>query len=256
MIGYGRRIRSHFLYSDRGSESNKKIGTVWVPIAGLIAFTLLLSGCEKHFDSLDEFEHYIKGEDSPYVQSVVRNGVRITVRYLPAEALMIPAYRRFLREKKVLLADTSLNEDQRIQWLDQEKAKLEQQKRMYERGIYFSLTIGFVDPSKDIVYHRMQRSFSEYSQWIRKLMFQLHEYIYLRTPAIDEIPLNTYHMERTFGLRKDRTFLLLFPDEFNGQKLISGSNRQLALVLREFGLGVGRLKFEFNVPVSPIHFQI
>ncbi|RMF60084.1 MAG: hypothetical protein D6748_04885 [Calditrichaeota bacterium] len=213
-----------------------------------LTLLVLLSGCEKRFHNLEEFEHYIKSKDSPYVKTIVKNGIRITVRYMPTEAMMIPHYRRYLRKQKNINRNTTLNKKQLAEILQKEKTVLKKQEEKYNQSLYFILNIAYEDPSKDIIYQKMQRGFGEYSRWLQKLLFHLKDYIYLQTPTMEEIPLDTYHLERTYGLRKDRTLLLMFPAEFSNHSLLSPVNRELTMVIKEFGLGVGRLKFEFELP--------
>ena len=100
----------------------------------------------------------------------------------------------------------------------------------------------------------MSEGYRAYSQWLQKLMFALQESIYLQTPTMDEVPLGMYHMERTFGLRKSRTFLLVFPAEINGQNLLDADNDWLKLHVEEFGLGTGQLTFTFELPFEDVQF--
>lgn len=221
---------------------------------GIIA----LLGCDntKTFNDIDEFEKYVKGDNSPYLQTVTQNGIKVSLRYMPTEAMMINEYRHFLESREKLLKDNLLSKEQQKSKLNNLKNELLERKKAYGQSIYFHLTIGYEDESRDIVYEKMRFGHGAYSEWLQKLMFALQESIYLETHSIPDIPLNMYHMERTFGMRKSRTFLLVFPVQFNGHNVLGGDNEWLKLRVNEFGLGTGQLTFTYKVPFKKLHFQM
>lgn len=224
----------------------------------ILIWIFLLLGCSKAktFNDLDEFEKYIKGDGSPYLQTVTKNGIVVSLRYITTEAMMLSAYRQYLETREKLIEDTSLSKEQRINKLNDVKKELLKQKGTYEQSLYFHLTIGYEDTSKDIVYEKMKVGYGTYSQWLQKLMFSLKEYVSLQSDAIGKIPLDMYHMERTFGMRKSRTFLLMFPVNFNKQDVLASENKWLELRVKEFGLGSGMLTFSFKLPLKGVKFQI
>lgn len=224
----------------------------------LFLWILTILGCNKTktFNDLENFEKYVKGDNSPYLQTISKSGRKVSLRYMPTDAMMINSYRQYLEVRTKLQEDTLLSKEQRISKLDDAKNEVLRRKNTYDQSLYFHLTIGFEDDSKDIVYDKMQKGYEAYSHWLQKLMFNLQQYIYLQTAAIDEIPLGLYHMERTFGMRKSRTFLLMFPAQFNEQHVSDPDNDWLKLRIKEFGLGTGTLTLEFKLPFEVVRFQI
>lgn len=220
-------------------------------------WTFLLSGCEqKTFDNLDEMDAHFRAKDSPYVQTVVRNGITVTARYMPTAAMMIPLLKRYEEKKTAVSTDTTLSQTMRDSLLNIAQNRLDAQRRIYDRSLYIALTIGFEDGQRDIVYQSMQSGFGNYSEWLQKLMFRLKEQFFLRTKSGEEIPLDAYHLDRTYGMTKDRTLLLMFPAVFNNRELLSENSSPVELVLKEFGLGVGRLKFEFDAAAPKTAFRL
>lgn len=220
----------------------------------LLFVSLFLVSCgPREFDDIDVFEAYIKGDSSPFLQTIERNGVRVSVRYLPTDALMIGSFRRYQQQEERIALDTSLTLDDRDRTLREAQITLNNERESYQKSIYLSLTIGYNDPNRDIVFQHMGNGPGGYSKWLQTLMFGLKDHVYLSSSSVDEVPLSTYHMDRTYGLSKNRTLLLVFPRDFNNESLDEGD---LALVLREFGLGVGVLRFDLDVPECEPHFRM
>lgn len=212
----------------------------------LLAFFFLIAlsaGCEKHFDSIEEYEKYVKSEDSPYAQTISRNGVKVTLRYLPTDVLMINQLKSFEKEKIKIEIDTSLNAEQKNEWIKKEKDELAKYRKSYDNGLHFMLTLAYEDENKDIVYDKGKAGFETYSEWLQKLLFKLDQYIYINSETQGEIPPSLTHLERSYGMYKHSNILLQFP---------KSSAKNIEIVIKEFGLGSGNLEFEFkNLSDSP-----
>ena len=247
------------------------------PRSILLGVLLIFIGCQKKFSDVDKFVEYINGEESPFVKTISKEGVKVTVNFLPADGLLIPSYRKLAkinsdttleqekrqkRKEKIPHAKTQRSQRKNISSLEKQKTKekireqIKKNKEIYNRSLYFQLTIGYEDETKDIVFERMKYGFDQYSEWLQKLAFRLKEYIYLKTELIDEIPVDTYHMERTFGMTKYRKILIMFPKRFNDIDLLNGDNEYIELVMDEFGLGAGKLRFRFEMPIEQIILAI
>jgi hypothetical protein len=231
----------------------------WKNCCRILFFTGLsaIIGCggSKTFDSLDQFEKYLKADSSPYLRTITENGVIVSLRYMPADALMVNSIRQFLDEKERLLKNPQLSAEQRTANINSLKTELLKRRETYQRSIYFYLTIRYEDPTRDIIYEKMKGGHEAYNTWLQKLMFGLKDNIYLQPASMDEIPLDQYHMERTFGLDKSGSFILVFPSEFNGRKVLDPENKWLQLHLEEFGLATGPLVFEFKLPLSEVKYR-
>ncbi|NOG99254.1 MAG: hypothetical protein HND52_14960 [Ignavibacteriae bacterium] len=213
----------------------------------LLCTLLIISSCRESYDTVEEYEKYIRSEEYPYLKTVVENGVKFQLRYMPADAMMITHYKHFEETKAKISLDSLLTKEVRDQRINEEVTRIKKTRDNYENALYFMLTIGYEDESKDLVYSSMQSGFSNYSNWLQKLLFSLNEYIYLQTPEIEEVPFSIYHMERNYGMMKTRNFLLSFPKEFNDIKILNSSNEEVKVVIDDFGFGTGKINFAFNI---------
>ncbi len=216
-------------------------------------FCLLFFGCSKSFDDLDAYEKYVKGEESPYRQTQVVNGVKASLLYLPTDAIMCNYYRNYLGEIKAAENDSSVSSAEKKKLIAEKKKEIEEIKKTFSNSVYFNLTLGYEDETKDLEYASMQQGFDVYSKWLNKLLFGLNEHIYLKTPELDEVPLVTYEMERSFGMTKSRNFLLVFPAEFNEKKILESN--WIKVKIKEFGLATGTLSFEYEMPLEEIEYR-
>ncbi len=145
------------------------------------------------------------------VHSLTINGVKITAEKLPADSL-----------QRLIFADLSLDEIETIS----------------KETFYLRLTIGYVG-KQDLVFQGAASRDLGYSEWLQRLSYHMSDYISLYTTDGNEIPLSSYQLIRTFGLRKDRTLLLAFSAKY--------MTEETTLVIKEFGLDTGRLNFKFRL---------
>lgn len=163
-------------------------------------------------------------------REIRKNGYLIKANFLPL--------RYFELRHLMVLPDSATQEAQ-----DQ---AVEEARRMYNNGIYFMVTIGYEDNSKDIMNEKIA-NFAEWSANLQKFYFKMGEYIYLQTAAEDEIKLSVYDFQNTFGYTKDRKMLLCFPKEFNDQPILSDDSKYARLNFKEFGFGIGKQSVEWEV---------
>ena len=215
-------------------------------------------GCNgpETFTDLDELEAYVTGDGSPHVRTITRNGIKVSARYMPTEVMMIPSYRRYLEALERPGKGHSPTQGQRVASPIDARGKLVERRRVYDRSVFFLLSIGHEDPAKDIVYDRMKRGSEAYTQWLQKLLFGLQEHVSLESASMGKVPLNTYHMERTFGMGKSRSFCLMFPAQVGGQSVLAPDAKWLELHLKEFGLGAGTLTLRFELPLQDVRYRL
>jgi len=185
----------------------------------------------------------VKGSDSPYSRHKVRDGIKVSVRYLPTDELLIQQYRQLEEMEKQAMAYQPIWPDSVKKAIDDAEEELSKSRKLYENSIYVAMTLGFEDGEHDIEYEPLKRGFHDFSDWTQKLQFRLNEYVSLETPDAGEVPISLYRMERTFGITKDRTFLLAFPEKFNGVHL---RESQVRLHLNEFGLNTGSFSIDID----------
>ncbi len=216
-----------------------------MPVAVLALTSLLAAGCgTKTFDDPDRFEQYVTSDIGPFVQSKAFEHVTVNARFATPEVMALSATKRLAEARAQLVSDTETPDSVKARRLADLKERATERKKQYGSSLYFYLTI---EPKEgDLVYSSLEnQGFGAYQQWIRKLLFGLQEKITLTTDTVEEVPLSVYRMDRTFGMSKSRTFLLAFPSAFNASDLTSSP---VTLVIEEFGLRTGRIRFTFDIP--------
>lgn len=169
-------------------------------------------------------------ENSEYYREIRKNGYLIKTNFLPM--------RYFELRHLTVLPDSATQETK-----DQ---AVEEARQFYGNGIYFMVTIGYEDNSKDIMNEKIA-NFAEWSANLQKFYFKMGEYIYLQTSNENEIKLSVYDFQNTFGYTKDRKMLLCFPKEFNDRAVLSDDSKYVRLNFKEFGFGIGKQSVEWDV---------
>ncbi len=175
---------------------------------------------------------------------------------MPTEVMMIRHYKRYYAKKVEIYSDSLLSQKEKETSISQLTDKLEKNRSNYENSIYFKLTIGFEDESKDIVYESMKMGYTNYNEWLQKLLFSLKGNIFLENSIIKKVPLSLYHMERSFGTTKYRNMLLAFPKELNKINLLSHNVDKMEIHIKEFGLNIGGVEFVFDLPLKKIVCEV
>jgi hypothetical protein len=209
------------------------------------------TGCGKPiFHDLESLQQYVTDPAKPFLKEVTAEGVIFSLQYLPPDLMMKNRYKIFFENKEKLTKNEEIPAKKKKELVKKWVRDLEKRKAGYEKNLYFKMKIGFTKKAKDLVYgHR-----GNYSRWLNTLLFGMKNYIALETNKVGEIPLSYYHMIRTFGMTKSRSFMLVFPSHFNGEKIEQASH--LSIYLEEFGLKTGLIKFNYELPFSKVSFKL
>lgn len=105
-------------------------------------------------------------------------------------------------------------------------------------GKYCYFVMEFSRDGKEAI--RQAGSFSQYSNMVQVLSFQMGQFINLTTAVRDTVDLADYAFEQTYGMSKANTLLLSFPREKINKADVFEVN------LAECGFGVGSLRFPFK----------
>jgi hypothetical protein len=254
-------------------------------LAGYPSFTLCVflivvvnsAGCgTQSYKDPDAYEAAVTDPQGPFVQSVTRNDITLRARYAPPALMSLDARRHLEETRRQVDTDpsnpnassvpTSENSTDKSSTgdsyettsaespegtgapaarrrLKEAQARYEQARARSRRGLHFFLHL---EPRQgDLVYERLkERGYRSYKEWLQKLMFGLGQKIALQVPGEGEVAPLTYRMQRTFGHGEGRTFLVVFPDSSGGKPL---RDRPVELVVEEFGLGMGTVRFSFDL---------
>lgn len=82
----------------------------------------------------------------------------------------------------------------------------------------------------------------DYDRNLQRLMFEMGGFIRLRTPDGKEIEPALVEFQRSFGMGLDRSFVVVFPKQRDGQAI----RPPFQIQVRDFGQGTGRLEFDIK----------
>ncbi len=108
-------------------------------------------------------------------------------------------------------------------------------RALYDSSYYF--VAGFSRNNRELLTPSSANNFPEL---VTRMSFEIGDYVYLTTSEQDTIPTANFALDRTFGSGQSTNIIFAFPSK----KLKSA--RTLYINVREFGLGVGPLVFEFD----------
>lgn len=80
----------------------------------------------------------------------------------------------------------------------------------------------------------------DHSRNLNRLMFEMREFIRMKTPDGHEIEPSLVEFQRSFGMGRDRCFLMVFPKAQEGKAITP----PFEVRVREFGQGTGLMTFE------------
>ncbi len=122
----------------------------------------------------------------------------------------------------------------------------------YQGQWTFLLTVGprattKPDPQNPLAYDIENNGgvWGDHSRNLQRLMFEMGDFIHLKTPAGAEVKPVLVEFQRTFGMGLDRSFLVIFPKTWEGKPL----KPPFDVRVHEFGQGLGLL--EFHVAKGP-----
>lgn len=182
------------------------------------AFVVLMAvacGSRQKLVSKREFIKYINDPNHGLVQKMKINEVDVQLNYQPSSLLVAQEW------SAGATRDT---------------ASLHALEKKYSTNYYFLLK--FSKNNKELI--RQLGSFSQYSDMVQVLSFQMHQFVNLTTPARDTVEMSDYAFEQTYGMSNANTLLLAFPKE-----KIDRSDK-IDVNLAECGFGIGSLKFNFD----------
>ncbi len=154
--------------------------------------SFLLSGCEKRFDNLKSIYQWINDPGNGLVKTKNVEGIKLTVKYLPAEFLAL----KEAKEESVYNAKT-----------------YDSLFNLYKSSHTFLLSIASVENenSNDPMYKDLE-DFPEYKKRAKTMNFDMQSYLTLRT-STEEFKPTLAIMENTYSLKGQRNIYVVFTDQ-------------------------------------------
>jgi hypothetical protein len=176
-------------------------------------------------NSVAEYSNFINNPDNGLIVTRKINGLKISVKYLPAEYL---EYKEMQGDKEVI------------------KNQLDSLKKEYENSITFLMSIG-PDEDKgnknDIMFDKIA-NYKEYAERLLSLNFEIDKNITLKTGNLELKPVLSA-LENTYGLSKSRNIVFAFAVTKADKEEIEKSN-ELDFSYSDDLFQLGLMHFNFS----------
>jgi hypothetical protein len=185
----------------------------------VFSFIVLLAsaGCKERYKIVGKRDllKYINDPSHELIREEMVHGINTSVSFEPSSLLIARELTALGRKDTVTLRGL---------------------EKKYAGNYYFLLK--FSKDNKEAI--RQMGSFSQYSDMVQVLAFQMQQFVNLTTAAHDTIPISDYAFDQTYGMSNANSLLLAFPKE----KI--GNADMLDVNVAECGFGTGSLKFNFR----------
>ena len=193
---------------------------------GFFVLCIFLFSCGKtQVNSVAEYSKWINNPSNGLIVTRKINGLKLSVKYLPAE---------YLEYKEIQDANNNL------------KRQLDSLKNEYKNSITFLLTIGPDDDKgnkNDIMFDGI-KNYKEYSERLLSLNFEIDKNISLKTGGIELKPVLSA-LENTYGLSKNRTIVFAFSPTKNEKQEIENS-KEIDFIYSDDLFQLGCMHFNFS----------
>lgn len=179
----------------------------------IISLSLIMTSCQRTVTTEEELVNYINKESNGLQKKKVFDKIQITVTYLPSELFMM---REFKNEFSII--------------------ELDSLKNKFNSSAYF--LVAFSNDNKELL--DMSQGYSNYSNLLNVLSFELNDYVQIFTNLKDTIYAETYMSQRTFGMSNANSILFAF----SRNKIFNAAEIQFCL--KEFGFNTGNIVFNYE----------
>jgi hypothetical protein len=188
-----------------------------------ILIMLWLASCQDKIESMKSLYGFINDPDNGLIKTKTIEGIKLTVKYLPAEFLALRETRE-LETKNKGTYDSLLN--------------------VYKKSHTFMLSIASQEDtvSNDPMYEGL-RDYNEYRERAISMNFNMSDYVSIRTTTQEFAPVLS-SMENTYSLRGQRNIYLVFTDESGSGELMR--DNQIDFVFNDdiFQTGINHFVFQ------------
>jgi hypothetical protein len=194
----------------KGNDAEKFMNKVY-PL--FIFFCVTACGLKTR--SADDLNAFVQNENNGLQKSLTSEGTRISVSYKP----------------------TDLWIHQELQNSASTQEAIESLRKKYSAYHYF--VVSFSRNSEEAL--TQLNNMREYGELVQTMSFRMDEFVSMTTSQRDTIPVGDFAINRTYGLSASTDILFAFSKEKT-----TGS-QWIQIDLSEFGLGVGKQRFRFDI---------
>jgi hypothetical protein len=191
-------------------------------VMGILTLGMLMSGCQRELKDMKAVYGWINAPEHGMVKTKTVEGIKLTVKYLPAEYLA-------LKETK---------EDQAG------RQTYDSLLKVYKGSHTFLLSIASSEDevNNDPMYQGLE-DYSAYKRRALTMNFDMNEYVSIKTSTQEFRPVLT-SMENTYSLKGQRNIYMVFTDTATDTELMN--EKELDLVFNDeiFETGINHFVFE------------
>jgi hypothetical protein len=181
----------------------------------LLILLLIVSSCNKTFDTVEEMNDYIKDEDNGYNYTKTVMGVDYVLQYRPTDLLV----KQELSEKH---NDTLVK----------------QLREKYNKYLYFNLSMS---KNNQELLNSVAQNKAKFGQMVNDLAFGMEEKVHLYTPEKDTLAMADFIYPRMYGMSNSTSIMIVYPREKEYM-----NQDYLNFVIEDLGLDTGDIKFKLN----------
>lgn len=197
-----------------------------IVIGGFLFF--LITACSGNELEYEDYLKYINDQENGLMKEKEVSGLQYKVKYLPVDYLVY----------------NDLNKIEGKQNLKEEKKKLEKQ---YAHSLCFMMTMGPADDENFDLTYLGVKNYDEYAKQMEVLNFKMGTFLTLEMGG-KLIKPELVQMENTYGLGKQRNFMILFSVKDNKKdKFMKDHDVRLIYSDELFGTGINNFSFQKEV---------
>jgi hypothetical protein len=182
-------------------------------VACFLVYTL--NSCQSpEYLSEGDLSQYVSNPDNGLFKSVSSNGITVNVTYRPTDLIVAQHL------------NNALNAD---------KNEITRLRNKFKNYYYF--IVSFSKGDRDIL--NASSDFSGFSDLLQTLSFRMSAVVNLTTPS-DTVPVVDFNYNRMFGMSNSADVLFVF------ENTKAGDDEWVRINVDEFGLGIGKQRFEFK----------
>lgn len=186
----------------------------------IVILLLVVSSCNKSFDTVEETFTYIQNEDNGYAKTKKINGIDINLTYKPSD----------------LIAGQEFSNNH------YSEAKKDSLKKVYNKYLYFVLSLS---KNNKEIFSSFPQSREQLNSIQNTLTFEMNKKVSLVNSNKDTIPLIDFNSPRTYGMAKSTNVLFVF----ERNELVENSD-EFYFNLQDIGLETGDVKFKFDETIK------
>lgn len=181
----------------------------------LLILLLVISSCNKHFDSEEQMNEYIQDEDNGYNYKKTISGVDYVLQYRPTDLLV-----------KQELGDK----------IDQ--TQIDKLRQQYHKYLYFNLSMS---KNNQELLNSVAQDKVKFGQMVNELAFGMEEKVHFYTPKKDTLEMTDFIYPRMYGMSNATSIMIVYPRD---EKYIKQD--YLNFTIGDLGFGTGEIKFKLS----------